>query len=104
MDTKLKKFIRLLFILSILSNLFLLAAYLILGAKMSHQYIYLSLYAFTFLIVPGILSVAFIALYGAVLQETKVTWAYLKKELILFVIAIAAFLAFFYYANCCIVW
>jgi hypothetical protein len=104
MDTKLKKFIRLLFILSILTNLFLLAAYLILGAKMSHQYVYLAIHSFTFLIVPGILSVAFIVVYRVMLGETKGSWLYLKKELRLFLIAIIVLFAFFYYANCCIIW
>lgn len=83
MEAKLKKLIKLLLISCILTNLFLICVYTILGTKFNSQNIYLSIYVFVFLAVSSLLCKMLIGLNRLRLRETKDAWVYLKNEVIL---------------------
>jgi hypothetical protein len=95
MDTFLKKLIRFLLIITILTNVLLLCAFALLRNKFNDQYIYLSIYAFIFCAMPAILGTFFIALNRVRNQEVSGTWIYLKKEIVLSLITIGIYLIWF---------
>lgn len=94
----LKTVTRILLILCILSNLFLIVAFLILGDKLNSQYIYVAIYAFIWLGLPGILGVIFMVLKRLLAQGIIGFWLFLKKEIILSVITILSAFVFGAYA------